>query len=217
MPPPLAFLPVTSRALPKINGRVYAPASSVQALQKSYILQSYCFAWHNVRWGCYVKLALRAHTSRWSVTTPPHPPLITVLASLALSLNPPLGPGGPAVKCGLLCRVRAGTQGRAHPPHLFNPYGLAHSFGNSLACVGRATPHSLRSFVKQGASARPARASFRGGLQINTCFLWWSTRKIKRLLRNRNIKTTLCQKERLNKSLLRCQFGCLQNLIVQFN
>lgn len=93
MPPPLAFLPVTSRALPKINGRVYAPASSVQALQKSYILQSYCFAWHNVRWGCYVKLALRAHTSRWSVTTPPHPPLITVLALLALSLNPPLGRG----------------------------------------------------------------------------------------------------------------------------
>lgn len=90
----------------------------------------------------------------------------------ASPVNPPLGPGGPAVKRGLLCRVRAGTQGRAHPPHLFNPYGLTRSFGNSLACVGRATPHSLRSFVKQGASARPARASFRGGLSRRGCFLW---------------------------------------------
>jgi hypothetical protein len=132
--------------------------------------------------------------------TPTPPPHYCARFARAF-VKPPLGPGGPAVKRGLLCRVRAGTQGRAHPPHLFNPYGLARSFGNSLACVGRATPHSLRSFVKQGASARPARASFRGVYHAEVASCGGVTEKskdcceigtLKRRCAKRNVSTSPC-------------------------
>ena len=162
MPPPLAFLPVTSRALPKINGRVYAPASSVQALQKSYILQSYCFAWHNVRWGCYVKLALRAHTSRWSVTTPPHPPLITVLASLALSLNPPPWAGGPG---GQVWFTVSGTRGHPRaraPSSSFQPLRVG-TLVWQFSCVRRPGYSSLAPLVRQTGRKRPACTRFFSG------------------------------------------------------